>query len=228
MSHFPKPRLLYFDGRGAAELSRILMHIGGMQFDDVRYDIAKHGEDSSDGHKFLTDREEGKFAVNMDRLPILEVEGAQIGQSRAIERFVSGRCHLLGKNDLERGIIDCITENVRDIKEKWGLIISNQSKAEKEKLIQQWFHHGGLSDWLIRLENSLPPSSSSGVYVFGSHPTYADFSIWFLLRDYFPSRGEARHAETMAKCTRLTAIADHIEALESLQNYIASRPVTLF
>ena len=33
------PKLLYFNGKGAAEMSRILLNIGDIEFSDVRYDL---------------------------------------------------------------------------------------------------------------------------------------------------------------------------------------------
>ena len=34
-----KPKLIYFDAKGAAELSRILMKVGSLDYDDFRYPI---------------------------------------------------------------------------------------------------------------------------------------------------------------------------------------------
>jgi hypothetical protein len=34
-----KVRLQYFDGRGVVEISRVLMRIGKLEFDDVRFEI---------------------------------------------------------------------------------------------------------------------------------------------------------------------------------------------
>jgi glutathione S-transferase len=44
--------------------------------------------------------------MNLDRLPILEVDGVAIGQSKAIERFVAAKVGLLGASPIEAAHID--------------------------------------------------------------------------------------------------------------------------
>ena len=47
----------------------------------------------------------------------MEVCGVMnIGQSKAIERYIATKCHLLGQSDEEEALIDCIAENIWDIK----------------------------------------------------------------------------------------------------------------
>ena len=43
---------------------------------------------------------------------------AEIGQSKAIERYIARRYGLLGANEIEAAQIDAITEHIRDAKEK--------------------------------------------------------------------------------------------------------------
>lgn len=112
-----KCKLLYFDARGAAELSRVLMKVGGLQFEDYRYPITVKETGGFETKEYTAKKTEGIFAVNMDRVPVLELsDGKLIGQSRAIERYVAVKCGLMGCSDEERAMIDCIVENIRDIK----------------------------------------------------------------------------------------------------------------
>ena len=37
----------------------------------------------------------------MDRVPLLEVDGTKIGQSKAIERYIAKAVGLFGSNDIE-------------------------------------------------------------------------------------------------------------------------------
>lgn len=119
-----KLRLKYFDAKGAAELSRILMHIGGLEFEDHRYPLTPKAGGGFEMTEFTAAREKGLLHINMDRVPILELEDGTttLGQSRAIERYISRRCGMMGRNESEAALIDCIAENVRDIKDKWGKI----------------------------------------------------------------------------------------------------------
>jgi glutathione S-transferase len=227
------PKLKYFQARGAAELARILLKVGQMQFEDIRYNIAVKPEGGFDVPEFTAAKEAGEFRVNMDRLPILQLEnGVEIGQSRAIERYVSSHCGLMGNNAEESALIDCIAENIRDIKDKWGKIRMTGGfgqNEEKDKLIAQWFD-GELCTWLEKLEKSLPQAAPGQWCAVGNKLSYADVSIWHLLRDHFPPnhKAEVRTAETKANCIRLSKIADKVAEIVDLKTYLEQRPNTLF
>lgn len=136
-------RLVYFDAKGAAELSRVLMRIGGMEFEDFRFPIVAKEGGGFDTVEFSTAKSAGEFFANMDRVPLLVVNDKIIGQSKAIERYIANKCNLMGSNDEDRGIIDCITENVRDIKDKWGkirMLGGFGSSPEKEAAISKWLN----------------------------------------------------------------------------------------
>lgn len=53
----------------------------------------------------------------MDRAPVLHVgKDVVIGQSRSMERYVAKKCSLMGNTAEEEAIVDCISENVKEIK----------------------------------------------------------------------------------------------------------------
>ena len=76
-------KLIYFNGRGVIENARILLAIAGVQYEDYRYpiDMATYSRP-----EFDDDKKKNLFDVNLGRIPILEVNGVQIGQSKPIER----------------------------------------------------------------------------------------------------------------------------------------------
>ena len=65
------------------------------------------------------DKEAGMFDANLKRLPVLEVQGEMIGQSRAIERFVAKDLGLMGKGKIDEAKIDAICEHVRDLRDAY-------------------------------------------------------------------------------------------------------------
>ena len=134
-------KLVYFDAKGAAELSRILMKVGEMEFDDFRFPIVSKEGGGFETNEFSAAKSAGELSVNMDRVPLLIVNEKKIGQSKAIERYIANKCRLMGNNDEDRAIIDCITENVRDIKDKWGkirMLGGFGNSPEKEAAISKW------------------------------------------------------------------------------------------
>lgn len=237
-SPFPSPlRLRYFDAKGAAELSRILLHLSNIPFEDERFPLKQKAGGGFEIAEFQEAKNNGAFDANMQRVPILHVGDVQIGQSRAIERYICSHSNLHGSNAEESAQIDCFTENVRDILDKWGKIRSTGGfgpNEEKEKLIQQWFGSnnngkGDYADWLVKLEKSLPGSSDS-CFAVGNALSYADVSLWQLLRDFYPA-GHSRAAQTAeraAACKRLTRIADNVAVLPALKQYLVKRPVSTF
>ncbi|CAF1592281.1 unnamed protein product, partial [Didymodactylos carnosus] len=79
-----KYKLIYVNTRGFAETCRLLFKAAGQEFEDYRYpftfaDDGKHlsPEWDADKHKYLN-----------EKIPVLEVDGVTISQSKAIERFL--------------------------------------------------------------------------------------------------------------------------------------------
>ena len=89
-------KLYYFEGRGLAELSRLIFAIAGQKYEDVR--IPKD--------KWPEMKPKAPFA----QAPYLEViDGSDIStysQSRSIARYLAKKFGLAGKNDEETAIID--------------------------------------------------------------------------------------------------------------------------
>jgi len=221
-------RLHYFDIAALGEISRILMKIGNLPFEDVRYPFTftASGVDSPD---MEVKKKTGAFVCNMNRVPVLEIEnGVTIGQSKTIERYLADRLHLFGSSDVERALIDGVTENVRDIKDKYSKVRYTTNPEEKDALIAKWFAGGELAEWLVKLERSLPANTSGDVFVAGTTPTYADVLIWQVLRDFFSDKAAASASETAAKVGRLTAIANKVGEIPALKNWLATRPVDKF
>lgn len=87
----------------------------------------------------------------MGRLPILEVDGQQVAQSKSIERFVARRYGFLGENDVEAAQIDCVCEHVRDIKDAYQKVRGIQDEAEKKAGMEKWFATD-LPEWCGKFE----------------------------------------------------------------------------
>ncbi len=219
------PKLYYFAGKGSTEVVRVLFHVAGVEFENVQYTVEFTPTGIKNDERFETGKKTGFLAANMDRVPILQVNGVVIGQSKAIERYISRRYGLYGSSVEEEALIDAVVENVRDIKDKWSKIRFSPDGPEKEAAIAKWFGEE-LKEWLEKLERSLP-TNASGVFVVGNKVSYADVSVWNLLRDFF-SEPAAAKAEQEAGVTRLTAIANRVSENENLRKYLSTRPVYYF
>ncbi|VDL78723.1 unnamed protein product [Nippostrongylus brasiliensis] len=104
-------KLIYFSFRGRAEVPRQLFALAGQDYEDVRYTL-----DEWPKHK-----DEMPFG----QMPVLEVDGKKLCQSRAIARFLAKRfvvadCHKFtgkgyaGKNALDEAVVDSIVDQCED------------------------------------------------------------------------------------------------------------------
>ncbi|KAK7140769.1 hypothetical protein R3I94_013144 [Phoxinus phoxinus] len=98
--------LHYFNGRGKMESIRWLLATAGVEFEEV----------------FLTKREHYETLVNdgalmFQQVPLVEIDGMQLVQSRAILNYIAGKYNLYGKDLKERALIDMYSEGTNDLME---------------------------------------------------------------------------------------------------------------
>lgn len=223
-----KLRLQYFDIRGVAETCRVLLAIGGEEYDDARYKIDPATFNSPE---FLEAKRNGDLKMNLNRAPILVTDtGRVIGQSKAIERFLARRFGLMGHNPEDEAIIDCIAEHCRDVKDAARLkgfskFTKNKTDEEKARDRKEWFEVD-MPKFLLSIEDAISETSTSPGFSFGSAPTYGDVAIWALLRDCFPDDIEDT-AKAAEHCKALNAIADQIASNPSVSKWLNKRPKTI-
>lgn len=167
----------------------------------------------------------------MNRAPILEVDGVVIGQSKAMERYVAKQCDMFGSNDEEAAVIDCVSEHVRDIKEKWGKIrmmggMGAPTTPEKEAATKKWFE-SELGEWLVKLEKSLPITVSAQ-FTIGTKLSYSDVCIWHLIKETFDATQIDFVKNALDGCPRLNAITENVAGNENIKLWLVSRPTSMF
>ena len=88
----PSYKLIYFDIRGLAENARLIFAAAQVPYEDVRlsFSFGTPGDFSTIKRpEFDAMKAEGKLDKSLGKVPLLEVDGQQIGQSKAIERFLA-------------------------------------------------------------------------------------------------------------------------------------------
>ena len=135
--------------------------------------------------------------------------------------------NMYGQTSLERACIQCIVENVKDIKEKW-VKCRFTPEAEKQKAIDNWFEVD-MSEWITKLEASLSEMSDSEEYAVGSKTSYADVMIWNLVEDTFVDpdhKVKALEAITKSSAKKLLKIANRVRSIKEVEDWLRDRPVT--
>merc|ERR1711970_1003850 len=102
----PNIKLTYFNLRGRAEPSRLLLAYAGKQYEDNR--ITPFWEDPAPWTAL-------KPTTPWGTMPLLEYDGVVIGQSMAVARFLAKEFDLAGKGNLEQAQADEIVDVLVDI-----------------------------------------------------------------------------------------------------------------
>ncbi|XP_062981132.1 glutathione S-transferase-like [Elgaria multicarinata webbii] len=99
-----KPKLYYFNGRGRMESIRWLLAAAGVEFDE----------------EFLETREQFENLLKdgsllFQQVPMVEIDGMRLVQTRAILNYVAAKHNLYGKDLKERALIDMYVEGTTDL-----------------------------------------------------------------------------------------------------------------
>ncbi|GAB0185896.1 glutathione S-transferase [Grus japonensis] len=99
-----KPRLTYCNGRGRMESVRWLLAAAGVEFEE----------------NFLETEEQYKKLIKdgvlmFQQVPLVEIDGMKMVQTRAILSYIAGKYNLYGKDLKERALIDMYVEGITDL-----------------------------------------------------------------------------------------------------------------
>ncbi|XP_055026191.1 glutathione S-transferase 3 [Misgurnus anguillicaudatus] len=96
--------LYYFNGRGKMESVRWLLATAGVEFEEVL--ITK----KEDYDKLVNDG-----ALMFQQVPLVEIDGMQLVQTKAILNYIAGKYNLYGKDLKERAMIDMYVEGITEV-----------------------------------------------------------------------------------------------------------------
>lgn len=200
-----KMKLYYFDIRGLAEVMRLLFAASKTDYEDFRFPISMTtpGDFSTVvREEFDKAKEAGELKAGMGKVPMLEVGGVKVGQSKAIERFVAKKVGMFGANDIQSAQIDALCSNVIDIKDAYKAA-KEAGKDDKEAAMKKWFDET-LPEWLAKVEACLP--EAPGPWLVGDKMSLADVTYYYFLLDpkcFFDDTEGAKKA--LATCPKLDA-----------------------
>lgn len=221
----PGLKLQYFDIRGLAETSRMLLAIAKQEYVDARFDLSfgTPGDFSTIKREaFDTAKAGGELDASLGKLPFLEVDGVKIGQSKAIERYISREFGLMGSTPVEAAQIDAIAECAIDIKQAYQKVRGISDAAEKEVGMTKWFAED-LPGMVVLVEKAL--GAGPGPFFVGDKISYADVVMYQLLAaplGFFDNTEGA--AAAFAACPKIKAAMEATGANAELQEWIAKRP----
>jgi len=212
-------RLHYFNIKGRAELSRMLLTLAGVEFEDVRYAFEPA---KTTGPDFEPLKTSGKLPFG--QVPALEIiRGGQstfIAQSHSIERYISGLFGFLGTSPEESGLIDSICEGFGDVYQAYST--ANRKKNEDKGVALNEFYTSTFPKWLAFFNNFVQKNEDRP-HLVGASLSYADVAF-FGLTEAFENPQAVN--EQIEKFPSLVNVRENVRGL--LSDYISKRPNTPF
>ena len=216
-------KLTYFDVRGLAETSRLILAYNNVEYEDFRYPLKVNDWKTHDMTKVEFDlaKTNGELKRSMNKVPFLEVEGQVICQSKAIERYLGRTLGMMGSTELEGAMVDSICEVVRDVKDMYQGIRRLPEEEKKEGMVK-WFAET-MPNKLSDLEHILGDVDG---YSVGNSTSLSDIVLFSLLTQFFDDKDSAR--KSLTHNSKLRSIVMRIESHPNILNWLDSRPETSF
>ncbi|CAF0759182.1 unnamed protein product, partial [Didymodactylos carnosus] len=111
-------KLHYFNGRGRAEVIRLIFAQAGQKYEDIRIERANWDSIKND--------------TPLGQVPYIEVDGERIPQSMAIVRFLAKQFNLAGKDNLEQAKVDSVADTISDLSETYSKLLYREKDPTKK------------------------------------------------------------------------------------------------
>jgi len=195
-----------------AETARMIFKAAGQEFEDKRYPF-----EVKDGQFIRAEWEAEKSTYIYEKIPVLEVDGKHIiAQSKAIERFLARRFHMLGSNDIEAALIDAAGEQINDVKQAYA-----KAKGTGDDALKKFFEED-LKKTFAAFEKQAN-KDKSGHWI-GSKLSLFDIQLYCLIH-FFDDQQSVQKA--LEACPALKAIHDKVENTPALKKWFDERPKTV-
>lgn len=227
-------KLNYFNGRGMAETSRLILAAAGAEYEDFRYplEIIDWSTYNFVRKEFDEDKASGKLWRSMGKVPFLEVDGKVISQSKAIERYLAGRFGLMGANGDQAGLVDSYCEYIRDFKTAYQ---RSKKSENKEEALEKWFGETlpeklkMFNDLILKnndFQNMMDENPDFNNYSVNDRLSLADIVIYSFLVDFFDNKEGVTNA--YKDCEMLKNIVKMVGENPGVKAHVENRPETSY
>lgn len=197
-----KIKLTYFDiDGGRAEATRIILSIGGIEFDDHRISFQEFGG--------------LRAGMPFNALPVVEMNGGIYTQSNAMNRYFGKQAGLYPEDPWQAFLCDEVMDAVEDIMHAivgtFGMQ-GDELKAAREKLVD-----GAFTTYLNTLNARL--EAAGGKYFADNRLTVADLKVFVWVRGL--KSGVLDHVPTDLVDRVAPLLASHLERLAADPGVVA-------
>jgi glutathione S-transferase len=201
-------KLYYFNGRGRAEIARLIFAAAGQQYEDIRLE-------SDEWPSY-------KPKMPLGQVPVLEYNGVQLPQSQTIARFLAQQLQLAGKDNFEKAKADSVVATVEDLFVKFIPSHREQDKAKKEELTKKFFAEE-LPKHFQNLEILAKSFSNGGPFFVGNNLTWADLVVYDIVDVLLQLDENCLNNYSWLKQNRA-----EVEKQPKIAEYLKNRPKTPF
>lgn len=211
-------QLNYFNARGLAETSRLLLAYVGENYQDLRYPLTidKTKTPMFSKPEFDLDKKNRVLERSFNKLPFLKVGGDVICQSKAIERYLAKTYNLMGSSLVEEALIDSLCEVIRDYKTEYQQV----KKEKNEESLKKWFSET-LPEKVVLLELNI-----NMIHAVGGRVSLADIVLFEFFTQYFDDVASINNVLNATEKVR--SIVSNIGENKKIINWLETRPVTEF
>ncbi len=196
----------YFNGRGRAEISRLIFAAAGVEYTDNR----------------ITDWPKCKPDAPIGQVPYLEIDDLKLPQSLAVARYLAREYNLAGKNNLESAKADAVVDTCIDLMTGLYNKVFLVSDAKDKEVSLKKFLSDDAVHGLERIETLANLYGKNG-YSVGSHLTWADLFIHECTSQILNYDNEVLH-----KFEQLQKVRSLVEKNDRVASYLKSRPATQY
>ncbi|XP_077991526.1 hematopoietic prostaglandin D synthase-like [Glandiceps talaboti] len=201
--------LTYFNIRARAEPSRFVLAAAGVEYEDIRIERSD----------WPSQQNCGKYPFQ--RLPILEVGGTVISESRAIARYLAQKHGLYATDILQQAEIDMITDATEDIYARLEKAFLEQDEKTKKELTEQ--NYGQIFPKILTgLEKLLVKNKGGDGFFVGDSVTLADLTFTAIAYNMLLGKPNA-----LDHFPKLAALKKKIEGLPRIAEWMKKRPDTI-
>ena len=201
-------RLIYFNGRGRAEVSRLIFATVGQKFEDVRIE--------------MNDWPTLKSQMPLGQMPVLEYDGVQLPQSLSIARFLAKQFQLAGRDNFEQAKVDAVADTISEPVAKFAPIRWEKDETKKKESYRKFFAEE-LPNHLKNLETLAKFYSKGGPFFVGNQLTWVDLYFYDAAETLLQVDGTALNNFPWLKQNR-----QEVERIPKINAYLQSRPRTNF
>jgi glutathione S-transferase len=201
-------KLYYFNGRGRAEIARLIFAAAGQKYVDIRYE---HGEWPTH-----------KGEMPLGQMPVLEFDNVKLPQSGTIARFLAQQFQLAGKDNLEQAKVDAVVDTIGDTMTKFLPARFEKDDVKKQELIKTFFADE-LPKHLQNLEVLAKLYGNGGPFFVGNQLTWADLLFYDVLQIFLELDADCLNNHSWLKQNRA-----EVEKQPKIAEYLKNRPKTAF